>query len=112
VFDEENVPKIEDIISPCVESLRLMATANIICLVHYTTREYFERTWHTWFPNAKVDIAKSCDTCLLYDSYEVSHGDSKEKRPCHVLYRYAAEHWRHQARDSSIDVKAIAYKRC
>jgi hypothetical protein len=69
-LDEENLPKIKDMISVCVGLVTVDEESNIIRLVHYTTKEYFERTWNSWFPNAQRDITATCVTNLSFDAFE------------------------------------------
>jgi hypothetical protein len=44
-LDETNLPEIEDMISVCADLVTVDGESNIIRLVHYTTQEFFERTW-------------------------------------------------------------------
>jgi hypothetical protein len=59
-LDEENLPQIEDMISVCAGLVTIDEESNIIRLVHYTTQEYFERTWISWFPHAQIEITTIC----------------------------------------------------
>jgi hypothetical protein len=67
--DEENLPDIEDIVSTCAGLVVVDEGSNIIRLVHYTTPEYFERTWNSWFSNAQSDITVACVTYLSYHDF-------------------------------------------
>lgn len=51
-LDKENLPEIEDMVSVCAGLVTVDEESDVIRLVHYTTQEYFERTWISWFPNA------------------------------------------------------------
>jgi hypothetical protein len=44
-LDEENLPEIEDVLSEYAGLVTINEQSNVIRLVHYTTQEYFERTW-------------------------------------------------------------------
>jgi hypothetical protein len=44
-LDEENLPDIGDIVSTCAGLVTVDEESNIIRIVHYTTQEYFKRTW-------------------------------------------------------------------
>jgi hypothetical protein len=48
-LDEENLPEIEDMVSVCAGLVTVDEESDVIRLVHYTTQEYFERTWTSWF---------------------------------------------------------------
>src|SRR5437588_4296019 len=54
-LDEENLTDIEDMVSVCAGLVAVDEESHIIRLVHYTTQEYFERTWTCWLPNAQRD---------------------------------------------------------
>src|SRR5437667_12719368 len=54
-FDKENLPDLEDTVSVCAGLVTVDEESDIIRLVHYTTQEYFERTWTSWFPGAQID---------------------------------------------------------
>jgi len=69
-LDGENLPEIEDMVSVCAGLVTVDEESSIIRLVHYTTQEYFERTWKDWFPNAQTDIAITCITYLSFDAFE------------------------------------------
>jgi hypothetical protein len=44
-FNENNLPKIENMISVCAGLITVDEESNIIRLIHYTIQEFFERTW-------------------------------------------------------------------
>jgi hypothetical protein len=69
-LDEENLPEIEDMLSVCAGLVTVDEESDIIRLVHYTTQEYFERTQKDWFSDAQRDIAITCITYLLFDTFE------------------------------------------
>lgn len=69
-LDKDNLREIEDMVSACAGLLTIDEESNIIRLVHYTTREYFERTQNQWFPNAEPEIATICVTYLSFNIFE------------------------------------------
>jgi hypothetical protein len=75
--------------------------------VHYTTQEYFDQTWTTWFPNGQADIAKTCVTYLSFKAFEtgISHTNEelRARLQLNILYDYAARNWGYHARVSSIE---------
>jgi hypothetical protein len=112
-FDEENLSEVEDIVSVCAGLVTVDEESDIIRLVHYTTQEYFERTWRSWFPKASEDITKTCVTCLLFeenfrdsddsDYFEIIKGLDQPKISYESIlkgryfYDYAAAYWGHHA---------------
>jgi hypothetical protein len=69
-LDEDNLLEIKDMVSVCVGLVTINGESNTICLVHYTTQEYFEQTQSHWFLNAKTNITTICISYLLYDVFE------------------------------------------
>ncbi|KFY05410.1 hypothetical protein V491_09146, partial [Pseudogymnoascus sp. VKM F-3775] len=96
-LDEENLPEIEDIVSVCAGLVTVDEESKIIRLVHYTTQEYFERTWTSWFPNAQEDIAKTCVTYLLFTTFNTGFcgtpEEFEERLMLNPLYEYASQNW-------------------
>ncbi|KAF3291522.1 hypothetical protein TWF970_000736 [Orbilia oligospora] len=106
-FDEDNLSEIKDIISLCAGLVTVDEESNIIRLIHYTTQEYFQRTWEKWFPNAHTNITERCVTYLLYDCFKAgvspTDEDFEAKLQASALYDYAARNWGHHARRSSVE---------
>lgn len=97
----DNITNAEDLVSVCAGLVVIGTESQIIRLVHYTTQEFFEREWPTWFPNAQVDITTTCVTYLLYDTFESGFCRSyelfKERLRHNPLYDYTARNWGHHA---------------
>src|SRR2546421_1391761 len=110
-LDEENLPEIEDIISVCAGLVTVDEQSNIIRLVHYTTQEYFERTWTSWFPSAQADIAITCVTYLSFDTFETgfcpTENDFETRLQLNPLYDYAARNWGHHTRIALKEVEQL-----
>jgi hypothetical protein len=83
----------------------------IIRWIHYTTQEYFERTWTFWVPHAQMDIAGVCLTYLLFDAFATGFCHTDTEFECrlrlNVLYDYAARNWGHHAREVSTEVEQL-----
>ncbi|KAI0907996.1 hypothetical protein F4823DRAFT_625894 [Ustulina deusta] len=97
-LDTDFCPPAELILSPCAGLVTINEETNIIRLVHYTTREYFERTWTSWFPSAQVDIAETCITYLSFDAFKggpCQHHEFEARLFLSPLYSYAARNWGH-----------------
>ncbi|PGH17821.1 hypothetical protein AJ79_00962, partial [Helicocarpus griseus UAMH5409] len=109
-LDTENIASIQLTISVCA-GLVIASDKNdkggIICLVHYTTQEYFERSWEEWFPNAHTDITKTCIAYLSFKPFETgccaNENTLIERLISHRLYGYAAWNWGHHARESTTE---------
>ena len=106
-LDLRNLTHIDLITSVCAGLVTVDEESDIIRLVHYTTQEYFDQTWATWFPNGQTDIAKTCVTYLSFKAFETgishTHEDFKARLQSNILYDYAARNWGHHARVSSIE---------
>jgi hypothetical protein len=110
-LDGENLPEVEDIISVCAGLMTVDEQSNIIRLVHYTTQEYFERTWTSWFPSAQADIAITCVTYLSFDTFESgfcpTEKDFETRLQLNPLYDYAARNWGHHTRLALKEVEQL-----
>jgi ankyrin repeat protein len=109
MFYEDNVPDLEDIISACAGLVTTVARASgdVIRLVHATAKEYFERKWTIWFPDAHCRIATTCVTYLSFDTFEKgicsNQTDFEARLHEYPLYAYASMNWGHHARSQPID---------
>ncbi|OBT72674.1 hypothetical protein VF21_08561 [Pseudogymnoascus sp. 05NY08] len=110
-LDEENLPEIEDIVSVCAGLVTIDKGSGIIRLVHYTTQEYFERTWTSWFHDAQEDITKTCVTYLLFSTFEngfcATDGEFEARLRLNPLYDYAARNWAYYACAGSTEVEEL-----
>jgi len=103
-LDPDNIPLVEDIVSVCAGLITVDDESSIIRLVHYTTQEYFVRTWKRWFPGAQVDITDICATYLSFSSFKsgacCTDTALEERLRLNQLYNYAARHWGEHAREA------------
>ncbi|KFX88524.1 hypothetical protein V490_07578 [Pseudogymnoascus sp. VKM F-3557] len=110
-LDEDNLPEIGDVVSVCAGLVTIDEESGIIRLVHYTTQEYFERTWTSWFPSAQDDITKTCVTYLLFSAFEggfcATNDEFKERLELNPLYDYAAQNWANYACASSAEAEEL-----
>ncbi|KAF2192452.1 ankyrin repeat protein, partial [Zopfia rhizophila CBS 207.26] len=97
VLDTKFLPEIEFLGSACAGLVTIDENSDIVRLVHYTTREYFEKRIDTLFPHAHTEITKTCITYLSFDSFKdgfCEQGKDLDNRlKPHVFYEYAAKHW-------------------
>ncbi|KAG5655135.1 hypothetical protein KAF25_001908 [Fusarium avenaceum] len=55
-FDHGDLIPIEDIVSVCAGLVTVDEDSGIIRLVHYTTQQYLERSWDSWFRHSMFEI--------------------------------------------------------
>jgi ankyrin repeat protein len=93
-----------------VLALTIDEESGIIRLVHYTTQEYFDRNWTSWFPNAEKDIAKTCVTYQLFSTFRsgsCARNELKKRLRLNPLYDYAARNWAYYASSESTEVEEL-----
>lgn len=113
-LDAENIPHVEDMISVCAGLVIVDEESKIVRLVHYTAQEYFEQAWTLWFPNAQIDITKTCITYLSLKTFEAgfcsSTEDFRQRQLSNVFYDYVAQYWGHHAYTASIGLEDMIFK--
>ena len=105
-FNEERLFDIEEIISACGGLIIVVQDQNedTVRLVHYSTQDFLRESGDKYLRNAQQNIATSCLTCLLYDTFKEgwqnpSLESPDEWRPVrdriqqYPLISYAAEYW-------------------
>lgn len=110
-LDKDYLPSVRVLRSVCAGLVTIDEESSIIRLVHYTTQEYFERTWTLWFANAQTDITTTCATYLSFGTFEAGFCPTDEKfeerLQLNPLYDYAARNWGYHARVASAEVKQL-----
>jgi ankyrin repeat protein len=110
-FDDQNLTEIADILNVCAGLVTVEENSDIVRLIHYTTQEYFERTWHSWFDSAENDITETCITYLSLDRFAGGFCRTDEVFECRLrsnpLYDYAARNWGHHAKKASLEARQI-----
>lgn len=103
-LDQDNMSEMEDILAVCAGLVTVDEDSGIVRLVHYTTQEYFLRTWKHWFPHAQVDIMDTCSTFLSFDAFRSgpchTEEELRDRLASYPLYRYAARYWGDHAREA------------
>ena len=111
ILDEENLERIERIVSVCAGLVTVDEESRIIRLVHYTTQEYFEQTQRHWFPDAQINITTICVSYLLFDEFKsgICENDKEfeQRLQLNRLYDYAAHNWGHHAREASTSCQGV-----
>ncbi|KAH6700758.1 ankyrin repeat protein [Verticillium dahliae] len=110
-LDLDNISQPEDIMSVCAGLVTVDEESNIIRLVHYSTQEYFMRTWKRWFADAQTEITKVCATSLSFSSFESgfcrTDADFEDRLRLHPLYDYVAHFWGDHAREAGETSPAV-----
>lgn len=92
-LDEDNMPRIDRIVSVCAGLVTVDEESQVIRLVHYTSQEFFQVGWRVWFPTAHDDMATVCITYLSFKHFEtglcLSYEEYKERLRIYQLYLYA-----------------------
>ncbi|KAJ4246287.1 hypothetical protein NW762_013638 [Fusarium torreyae] len=96
-LDPDFIPGIDLACSICAGLITIDTQSNIVRLVHYTTQEYFDETKQCWFTDANHDIASTCITYLLFDTFASgpcqTFQELQERLRSNQLYYYAAQYW-------------------
>lgn len=110
-LDEDNISRVQDLMSVCAGLVTVDAESGIVRLVHYTTQQYFERTQARWFPNAESDIATTCVTYLSFDNFKggycVNDDEYRERLRLNKLYDYASQYWGYHALKCSTSIPEV-----
>ncbi|EAW23743.1 ankyrin repeat domain-containing protein [Aspergillus fischeri NRRL 181] len=108
-FHKDNLPDLDDVISVC-EGLVKVTTdpmGDTIRLVHYTTKEYFDRRWTSWFSDADASIAATCLTYLSFNVFQtglcLTNTELESWLDQNPLYSYADRNWGNHAQAQPID---------
>ncbi|KAI9774235.1 MAG: hypothetical protein M1839_001737 [Geoglossum umbratile] len=95
--DEDNIPDEGLLTSVCAGMVTVNQESNVICLVHYTTQEYFERIKMSRFPDAQTTIATACLTYISFDVFAEGYCRSSQELEIRLqkypLLEYAARYW-------------------
>jgi ankyrin repeat protein len=106
ILDKDYLPNTNLVRSLCLGLVTIDGESSMIRLVHYTTQEYFRRTQTRWFPDAELEIVKTCITYLSFDTFRSgfcsNDAEFEIRIQSNVLYNYAARNWGHHAREASI----------
>ena len=86
-LDEDNIPEEGLLLSVCNGLVTYAKEGSILALVHYTFQQYLEQKAETIFPEAQVEIVRTCLTYLSFDEFE--------RGPCHEDndFRDRLERW-------------------
>ncbi|KAF5691946.1 ankyrin protein [Fusarium denticulatum] len=106
-LDNENLYRIEDMVSVCSGLVTVDEESGIIRLVHYTTQDYLDRTRNKWFSIAESEITIACIRYLSFDVFKGSFCTRREEYKDRLVqtpfYQYASHHWGQHALMASMD---------
>jgi hypothetical protein len=116
-LDRDYLYDVETLLSVCAGLVRLYEKSQIVDLIHKTTRDYFEMTKETWFPNAETEFTTTYVTYLSFDEFKSgpcqTDDEFEERLRLYPLYGYAAHNWGHHARKAStLDQEVINFLEC
>jgi hypothetical protein len=116
-LDRDFLYDVETVLSVCAGLVRLYEKSQVIDLIHKTTRDYFEMTKETWFPNAETDFTATCVTYLSFDEFNSgpcqTYEEFNERLRLYPLYGYAAHNWGHHARKAlALDQEVLNFLVC
>ncbi|KAH0499652.1 hypothetical protein TgHK011_006829 [Trichoderma gracile] len=99
------VPSIDVISTICAGLITIDHQSNAVRLVHYTTKEYFERTQGIWSLDQAI-IAKVCIAYLSFSAFESgicpTSSEFATRLRQNPLYYYAARYWGCHSREASL----------
>lgn len=107
-LDEDNIPEEDLLLSVCNGLVTNEKEGGFLALVHYTFQQYLEQKGDCLFPEAQVDIVRTCLTYVSFDEFE--------QGPCHEdkdfelrlqrypLLRYAVLNWGRHARQGAEEI--------
>jgi ankyrin repeat protein len=108
-FDDQNLTEIADVLNVCAGLVTIDEESDIVRLIHYTTQEYFERTWQFWFRCAQKEITETCLSYLSLDALStgpcLTDEAFEDRLRSNPLYDYAARNWGHHAQEASTEAK-------
>lgn len=113
-LDEKSIPHNRLILGACFGLVTIDQTRNIVQLVHYTTAEYFQKRWGSWFPGAYTHIATACMNYLSFERFSTpacwEWEDYCARLRDNCLYEYAALYWGHHAKQAYPQVRNLVAK--
>jgi ankyrin repeat protein len=103
LLNDEAVPPRNVIIGTCAGLVIFDAERDIVRFVHYSVHEYFKATYQRCFPNARVDITRTCFAYLRLENLAYDESASREAvdrlLSSYPFLKYAAQHWGSHAKD-------------
>ena len=96
-YNPENTVLESDILDACGALITVERESNALRLVHYSAREYLEKTSNVHFPEAHAFITSKCIACLSLSNLGagpcITDEDLERRLEETPLLEYAAQHW-------------------
>ena len=100
-LDADNIPEEGLLLSVCNGLITYEKEGLVLALVHYTFQQYLKHKAKTLFPEAQVEIVRTCLTYLCFDEFERgpcrAENDFRARLKQWPLLSYAAPMWGHHA---------------
>jgi len=104
-LDDENLSQEDCLVSVCAGLVTVDRETGVVRLVHYTAKEFFDRTQDLWFPRQQTDLTRVCLKYLSFEELTGSCGNDREyeeRLGKHGFFRYAAENLGYHAQRSDM----------
>ena len=96
-YDADNIILESDILDVCGALITVERESNIVRLVHYSAKEYFEKASNVHFPGIHASITLKCLTCLSLYNFRAgpctTDAELERRLEDTPLLDYAAKHW-------------------
>ena len=96
-LDEDNIPDGGLLLSVCNGLVTYEKEGGFLALVHYTFQQYLEQKAGRLFPEAQVEIVRTCLTYLCFNEFEQGPCDSDQDFRIRLkrwpLLKYAVPEW-------------------
>lgn len=98
----------QDILSSTAGLITIDGEKNVVRLVHLTLHTYLslDDVRQEWFPQAEMEMASACLTCLNFDAFSEHTQDTEDfeaKKREHPFVAYASQYWGTHVLDADPD---------
>ena len=104
-LDVDNIPEEGLLLSVCNGLITYEKEGSVLALVHYTFQQYLEQKAENIFPEAQVEIVRTCLTYLSFDEFEQgpcrTDNDLQARLQRLPLLGYAVGKWGQHARQGA-----------
>ena len=96
-LDDDSIPEEELLLSVCNGLVTYEKERGFLTLVHYTFQQYLESKANSLFPEAQIEIVRTCLTYLSFDEFGLGPCQDDQRFEARLqrypLLRYAAFSW-------------------
>ena len=101
ILDNDNIPEEGLLLSVCNGLVTYQKESGFLALVHYTFQQYLERKANNLFPEAHIEIVRTCLTYMSFDEFGLGPCQDDHRFELRLqrypLLRYAAFRWSQHA---------------